>query len=83
MIAKVELPDIGDIPGDEVAIQMWLVDEEDEVEEGDELVEVVAENDILRVPSPATGTVVEIRTQEDESAKIGDVLCTIETPDEE
>ncbi|RJQ30142.1 MAG: biotin/lipoyl-binding protein [Peptococcaceae bacterium] len=62
----------------ECTVTYWQVQEGDTVAEGDDLVEMSTSKAVFNVPSPVSGTVVEILVGEGDVVKVGDVLCIIE-----
>ena len=57
-------------------IDVWYVDEGDEVEESDEIVDIETEDEsVVTVQSPTTGTVKEIFVEEGEMVEPGDLLA--------
>ena len=81
MIVEVEL-DLEDTSIDEATVSEVFVEEGEDVEEGDALVEVIADDNTFEVKSPGRGTVVEIHVEEEEVVKVGDELVVIETEEE-
>ena len=59
-------------------MSFWHVDVGDTIKEGDDLVEMVTDKATFNVPSPATGTLVEIKAEEDELKTVGDLLAILE-----
>ena len=78
MMYEVNLPDLGDDTVTEVVVSCWLVDEGDVVTQGDDLVEVTTDKAAFNVPSPKSGTLVEILVSEGDTAGRDDVLCILE-----
>lgn len=76
---EVRLPDLGEDAGDSAKVTFWYFKEGDDVEEGQDLVEMMTDKATFNVPSPATGRLAEIRVHEDEEAEVGDVLGVMET----
>ena len=72
------LPDLGEDAGKSAKVSFWYSSEGDQVEEGQDLVEMMTDKATFNVPSPAAGILKEIRVQEDGTAEVGDVLGTIE-----
>lgn len=83
MRIEVELPDIALEDGEEATICSWFVDEDDEVEEGEDIVELLVDETTVSVPAPATGRLVKIVAQEGEVVRVGDVLAILEIEEEE
>ena len=75
---EVRLPDLGEDAGDEAVISVWLFEEEDEVLEGEDLVEMTTDKATFNVPCPVSGVLAEIVAEEDETVKVGEVLAIIE-----
>jgi pyruvate dehydrogenase E2 component (dihydrolipoamide acetyltransferase) len=73
------LPDLGEDAGKSAKVSFWYFAEDEEVEEGQDLVEMMTDKATFNVPCPATGVLKEIRVHEDETAEVGDVLGVIET----
>ncbi len=82
MRIEFELPDLEGRVADEATISSWYVDEEDEVEKGEDLVELLVEDDTCRVPAPATGRLLEIVAKEGDVVRVGDVLAVLDTEEE-
>ena len=76
---EVPLPDLGEDAGNSAKVAFWYFKEGDRVEKEQGLVEMTTDKATFDVPSPATGTLTEIRVREDEEANVGDVLGVIET----
>jgi len=78
---EVKVPDVSDEENEveEVTVSYWLVDEGDEVKEGDDLVEVVTDKADFRIPAPADGKLAEKKAEEDDVVNVGDVIAVIET----
>jgi len=75
---EVKLPDLGDDAGDEAVVSLWHFEEEEEVNEGDDLVEMTTDKATFNVPCPVSGILAEIVAEEDETVKVGEVLAIIE-----
>jgi 2-oxoglutarate dehydrogenase E2 component (dihydrolipoamide succinyltransferase) len=82
MPTKVILPQLGESV-DEATVSKWLVTEGDEVKEFDPLLEVNTDKVDSEIPSPITGTVLEILVSEGETVQAGTVLAYIAEPGEE
>ena len=78
MALEMVLPDLGKDAGDEAEVSFWYVEEGDAVEEGQDMVEMVTDKAAFTVPSPAGGKVKEIRAQEGDKVKVGDVMAVLE-----
>ena len=75
---EVKLPDLGDDAGDEAVVSLWHFEEDDEVNEGDDLVEMTTDKATFNVPCPVSGVLSEIVAEEHETVKVGEVLAVIE-----
>jgi pyruvate/2-oxoglutarate dehydrogenase complex dihydrolipoamide acyltransferase (E2) component len=75
---EVRLPDLGDDAGDEATVSVWHFEEGDEVEEGDDLVEMTTDKATFNVPCPRSGILSEIVADEGETVKEGEVLAILE-----
>ncbi|HIW29966.1 MAG TPA: 2-oxoglutarate dehydrogenase, E2 component, dihydrolipoamide succinyltransferase, partial [Candidatus Luteococcus avicola] len=76
---EVTLPALGESVT-EGTVSRWLKSVGDTVEADEALVEVSTDKVDTEIPSPAAGTVLEIRVKEDEVAEVGAVLAIIGTP---
>lgn len=82
MKVEVELPEI-EGNGDEATVSFWYVEEDEEVEEGEDLVEMITDKTTFNINAPVTGRLVEIYVQEGDVVKVGDILATLETDEDE
>ena len=78
---EVRLPELGDEAGDEARVAFWYVDVGEEVEEGDDLVQMLTDKATFDVPSPVAGRLMVQLAAEDKSVKVGGLLCKIEVKD--
>ena len=83
MRVEVELPEVDENNGDEATVSFWYVDEDEEVEEGEDLVEMITEKTTFNVTAPVSGRLVEIIVQEGDVVKVGDTMAILETEEEE
>ncbi len=74
----VVLPDLGEDAGETAKVTFWYFKVGDAVKEGEDLVEMMTDKATFNVPSPASGTLKDIRTPESEDVNVGDVLGVIE-----
>ncbi|CAM3179495.1 2-oxo acid dehydrogenase subunit E2 [Lactiplantibacillus plajomi] len=77
MAYEFKLPELGE-GLEEGEIASWLVKPGDEVKEDDSLVEIQNDKSVEELPSPVDGKIIEIKVPEGETAKIGDVIVTID-----
>ncbi len=75
------LPDLG-LGEEPVRVSLWLVPRGARMVEGDPLVEVVAGEVVIDLPSPATGTLVRRLAGADEPVHQGEVLGIIEVEED-
>lgn len=73
---EVELPELGESVT-EGTVTRWLKQVGDEVAVDEPLVEVSTDKVDTEIPSPAAGTLLEIRVQEDETVDVGTVLAVV------
>ena len=81
MQVEVKLPPLGegeDVPN-AANLCFWYVDVGGTVGEGDSLVQFVTDKAAFDVPSPVSGTLVEIRAEEADTVDVGAVVAVIET----
>jgi len=77
-----EFPDVGEGVTEGTLVK-WLVSEGDEIEEDESLAEVETDKAVVEVPSPVQGTVLELRAEEGDTIKVGDVIVTLGEEGEE
>jgi len=77
----VKLPELGAEAGDEARVSFWYVEVGEEVEEGDDLVQMLTDKATFDVPSPVKGKVIGPIAGEDKTVKVGEVLCRMQTED--
>ncbi|QKX51216.1 2-oxo acid dehydrogenase subunit E2 [Planococcus glaciei] len=73
---EVKLPKIREDVNESLVV-IWFVSEGDAVKEGDPLLEIQTEKEVSEVEAEASGTINEIIYKRGESAKVGEVLATI------
>jgi len=78
MIYELRLPELGEDAGSEATISYWHFEEGDSVEEDEDLVEMSTDKAVFSVPSPVSGTIIEIIAEEGETVQVGEVMATIE-----
>ncbi len=74
---EVILPELGE-KIEKATISYWYFKAGDKVSEKKDLVELVTDKATFNLPSPASGTLREVRIKEGEVAKVGEVLAIIE-----
>jgi pyruvate dehydrogenase E2 component (dihydrolipoamide acetyltransferase) len=75
---EVRLPDLGEETTEEASITYWLVEEGDEVMEGQDLVELTTDKAAFSLPSPKKGVLSEQVVGDGDEVKTGDVLAVLE-----
>jgi len=74
---KVALPELGE--GIEKAtVTYWFFQEGEKVKEKDDLVELSTDKATFNLPSPCSGTLVEIFFREGDTVNVGEALVAIE-----
>ena len=74
---KVVLPELGE--GIEKAtVSYWYFQEGEKVKEKDDLVELTTDKATFNLPSPCSGTVIEIFFREGDTLNVGEALAAIE-----
>lgn len=82
-MVEVTLPDLGPDAGDEAQVSFWFFDVGETVEkDDDDLLEMITDKATFNVPCPASGTLVELRADEGDTVKVGDVICIIDAVEE-
>ena len=74
-----KLPPLGTDAGEEATVSFWYYEVGEQVSEGDDVVEMVTDKATFNVPCPASGTLAEVRTEDGDAVKVGDVMAIIET----
>ncbi len=77
MSREFKLPDLGEGVA-EGEIVKWLVKEGDAISEDQPMVEVMTDKATVQIPSPSKGKVGKILAKEGQTAKVGDVLVTLD-----
>lgn len=83
MRVEVELPEVEGNNGDAATVSFWYVEEDEEVEEGEDIVEMITEKTTFNVTAPVSGRLVEILAQEGDVVKVGDIMAILEAEEEE
>ncbi len=76
---EMKLPSMGEDSPEEAVVSYWLAEEGDEINEGEDLIEMTTDKAAFSLPSPVTGTLVEKLVEEGDEVLVGSVLCMIET----
>ena len=78
MRSNVKMPKLGETV-DEVLVLEWTVSVGDVVAAGDSLMTVETDKVEAELPSPVSGTVVELLGEIDDEVSVGTPVCTIDT----
>ena len=81
MMVPILVPELGAAPSDEIRLSCWLVDRNEEVVEGDRVVELFIGDVTFDVASPASGQLLRKSVGIDESVHAGTVLGSIRVSD--
>lgn len=81
MSHSVEMPELGESVT-EGTITQWLKSVGDTIEADEPLLEVSTDKVDTEVPSPVSGTLLEIKAEEDDTVEVGDVIAIIGDEDE-
>src|SRR5262252_177333 len=73
-----KLPDIGE-GMQEAEVVEWLVKAGDTIKLDQLMLKVETDKAVVEIPSPVAGRVAEIRIQDGQTAKVGDVLIVFES----
>jgi pyruvate dehydrogenase E2 component (dihydrolipoamide acetyltransferase) len=77
MTHKFRLPDVGEGIS-EGEILKWLVDKGDKVEKEQDIARLSTDKAIVDIPSPKSGTIKELKYDENDNVEVGDVIVLIE-----
>lgn len=75
---EVPMPQMGESIA-EGTVSKWLKEVGDEVERDESLLEISTDKVDAEIPSPAAGTLAEVKVKEGETVEVGTVVATIET----
>lgn len=82
-MVEVRLPDLGPDADDEAQVSFWYFDVGETVEkDNDDLLEMITDKATFNVPCQVSGTMVELRADEGDTVKVGDVICIIDAVEE-
>ena len=79
MQIEFELPDIGTEPNEEITVSFWHIEEDEDFEEGDDILEVSTKKSTINVPAPSNGRLIEILVQEGDVVTTGNTIAIIES----
>lgn len=80
MEIEVRLPPLGEDAPDAATVSFFYFDEGQEVNEGDDFVEMVTDKATFNVPAPDSGRLKKILVKEDQKVKVGQTIAILETP---
>ena len=78
MAFEVKLPPMGEDAPEEAEVSFWYVSEGEDLEEGQDMVEMVTDKAAFTVPAPASGKLTSILTGEGAKVKPGQVMAVVE-----
>jgi pyruvate dehydrogenase E2 component (dihydrolipoamide acetyltransferase) len=79
---KLVLPDLG-LEDQPIILSLWLVDRGMHVAEGEQIVELLAGDAVVDLPSPGDGVLLKRLVREGETVRVGQRLAIIQSEDEE
>jgi pyruvate/2-oxoglutarate dehydrogenase complex dihydrolipoamide acyltransferase (E2) component len=79
MVREVKLPSLGEDTTEEATVSYWLVEEDEALKKGDDLIEMTTDKAAFSVPSPVSGVLQEKLVDEGDEVSVGDVICIIDT----
>ncbi len=82
MVEEFRFPDVGEGIREGKLIE-WTVSEGEQVDEDQTVAEVETDKAVVDVPSPKKGSIGELKAEEGDIIKVGEVILTLESPEEE
>lgn len=76
-MAEVKVPPLPEKSKEGTLVQ-WQVEEGDNVDEGDDLVEIEAGGETITVTAPVAGVLTEVYFEDGEEVEVGEVIAEIE-----
>lgn len=76
-MVKVILPELSE-GVTKATVSYWYFKEGEKVTEKDDLVELATDKATFNLPSPASGTLIEVMFTEGDTVNVGDILAVIE-----
>lgn len=73
---KVTLPELAE-GVEEATVSYWHFEQGNDIKEGEDLVELVTDKATFNLPSPCTGTLIEVLSVEGDTVKVGETLAII------
>ncbi|MGR3310321.1 MAG: biotin/lipoyl-containing protein [Candidatus Brocadiales bacterium] len=83
MRVEVKLLDLGGEDVVEATVSCWYFEEDEEVNEGEDLVEMLTDKSTFNITATVSGRLIEVLAQEGDVVKVGDVVAIIEEEEEE
>ena len=78
MAFEVKLPELGEDAPNEAEVSFWYVEVGNEINEGDDLVEMVTDKASFTVPAPTSGTLKETLVEEGDKVAVGQTMAIME-----
>ncbi len=82
MLKEMKLPEIAENVETAIVLNV-MVSEGDHVEKDDPVAEMESEKATFDLPAEVTGTIKEIRIKENDEVKVGQVVMTVETGEDD
>jgi pyruvate dehydrogenase E2 component (dihydrolipoamide acetyltransferase) len=76
-MADIALPELAE-GVDTATVSFWYFKVGDTVKEKDDLVELTTDKATFNMPSPCAGTIKEIKVEEGNKVKVGEILAVIQ-----
>jgi pyruvate/2-oxoglutarate dehydrogenase complex dihydrolipoamide acyltransferase (E2) component len=78
MAFEVKLPPLGEDAPDEAEVSFWYVEENESIEQGQDMVEMITDKAAFTVPAPVAGTVRQILAKEGDKVKVDQVMAIVQ-----
>lgn len=75
---EVKLPGLGEDDTDVVTVSSWLAEIDDDLKQGDDLLELTTDKAAFSLPAPRDGILSKQLVQDGDEINIGDVVCIFE-----
>ncbi|NQT95703.1 MAG: biotin/lipoyl-binding protein [Candidatus Omnitrophica bacterium] len=76
-MAEVKLPDLAE-GVDKAVVSFWHKEIGEDISKGDDLLEMLTDKATFNVPSPISGKITNILSEEGQEVQVGEVIATIE-----
>ena len=77
MAVEVTLPELSD-DIEHATVNFWHFKEGDKINEGDDLVELQTDRNLIQITAPVTGVLLELLVEEGDIVEVGEALATID-----